>query len=417
MHADQVLDRLGDRQLVSAEHELPLQQGTVQRAEGKHRARLCQSWPVSISWDQVRAWRLSGQHLDRRAPKKKLLEVVRDVCGIHAQVQSSAELQVWARVNGVSPEDVREALWRERSLVRTWAMRGTLHVLTADDLPLFVAVLGQHDRWWKGAWLRMIGMTENELRATLEAIRASLGARPLTREQLADKVASRVGPKGRDRLLSGWGEMLKPAAFHGYLCSGPPRGQSVTFVRPDRWLGEWKVPDPDEAWREIVRRYLRAYGPASREEFARWWGMQPAPAGGVLKSSGEELTEVTVEGHPAWALADDVPGLRAGRRPAGVRLLPGFDVYVAGTRPRESLVEPRFEDRVFRQAGWISPVVMVDGMVAGVWKHERGGQRIEVTVEPFGKLASALRRAISDEADRLGRFLGAPATISFRGRT
>jgi Winged helix DNA-binding domain len=372
---------------------------------------------VSISWDQVRAWRLSGQYLDRRAPKKMLLEVVRGICGVHAQVQSSAELQVWARVNGVTPDEVREALWKERSLVRTWAMRGTLHVLTADDLPLYVAALSQHDRWWKGAWLRMIGMTEKELRATLEAIRASLGARPLTREQLADKVAARVGPKGRNRLLSGWGEMLKPAAFHGYLCSGPPRGQSVTFVRPDRWLREWKQPNLDEAWREIVRRYLRAYGPARREEFARWWGMQPAPAGRVLKNIGDELTEVDVEGHIVWAPTDELSGLRGGRRPTGVRLLPAFDVYVAGTRPKQSLVDRRFEDRVFRQAGWISPVVLVDGMAAGVWRHERDGRRLQVPVEPFGRLTPAHRRAISEEADRLGRFLGAPATVSFAGRT
>lgn len=372
---------------------------------------------MGITWDQVRARRLSGQHLDRRVPRKKLLDVVRGICGVHSQVQSSAELQVWVRVNDVSPEDVRDALWKERALVRTWAMRGTLHLLTADDLPLYVAALSQHDRWWKGAWLRMIGMTEKELRATLEAIRASLGARPLTREQLADKVASKVGPKGRDRLLSGWGEMLKPAAFHGYLCSGPPRGQSVTFVRPDRWLGDWKVPDHDEAWREIVRRYLRTYGPAGREEFARWWGMQPAPAGRVLKECSEELTELDVEGHSAWALTDEVSGLRASRRPKGVRLLPAFDVYVAGTRPRQSLVDPRFEDRVYRQAGWISPVVLVDGMAAGVWRHQRNGRRLDVDVEPFGKLASAHRRAISEEADRLGRFLGAPATVSFAGRT
>lgn len=102
-----------------------------------------------MTWDRVRAWRLSRHHLDRRVPKGRLLDVVRDVCGIHAQVPSMAELQVWARVDGVSPDDVRDALWEERSLVRTWCMRGTLHLLTAQDLPLFVAALRQHDRWWK----------------------------------------------------------------------------------------------------------------------------------------------------------------------------------------------------------------------------------------------------------------------------
>jgi hypothetical protein len=367
----------------------------------------------ALTWKQVRAWRVSGQHLDRRVPKNRLLDVVSDVGGIHAQVQSSAELQMWARVNGVSPDDVRDALWEKRSLVRTWSLRGTLHVLTAEDLPLYVAALRQHDRWWKGAWLRMIGMSEKELRSTLEAIRASLGAKPLTREELAEKVAAKVGRKARERMMSGWGEMLKPAAFHGYLCSGPPRGQSVTFVRPDRWLRKWNEPDAEEAWRVIVRRYLRAYGPATREEFARWWGTQPAPAGRVLKAVGEEITEIDVEGQRAWTTTQDLPALKRARVAEGLRLLPAFDVYVVGTRPRVSLVDSRFEDRVFRQAGWISPVVLIGGRIVGVWRHERNGSRIEVSIASFSKLSAAHRKAIATEADHLGRFLDAPAGVSF----
>lgn len=342
-----------------------------------------------------------------------MLQVVSDVCGVHAQVQSSAELQVWTRVEGVSADDVREALWERRTLVRTWAMRGTLHLLTAEDLPLYVAALRLHDRWWKGAWLRMIGMSADQLRATLDAIGESLGARPLTREELASKVAERVGPKSRQRMLSGWGEMLKPAAFEGALISGPPRGRSVTFVRPDRWLKVWEDLDGEEAFREVLRRFLRAYGPATREEFARWWGMQPAPAGRIITSMPEgELAEVDVDGQRAWALAEDVAEM-VRRRPGGpVRLLPAFDVYTAATRPKGSIVDPRFENRVFRQAGWISPVVLVDGMAAGVWKHERNAAGIEVTVEPFGKLSADHNKGIAEEADRLGDFLGAPARVT-----
>jgi Winged helix DNA-binding domain len=368
---------------------------------------------TSLTWDQVRAWRVARQHLDKTVTKKRLIEVVRDVCGIHAQVQSSAELQLWTRIKGVSPADIREALWEGRKLVRTWSLRGTLHLFAADDLALYVASLRENDRWWKGAWLRMIKMSERELRAILEAIRDSLGARPMTREQLAAKVADKVGPKGRDRMMSGWGEMLKPAAFHGYLCSGPPRGQSVTFVRPDRWLKGWMIPEADEAWREIVRRYLHTYGPATREEFARWWGMQPAPAGRILKASAHQLTEVDVDGHRAWALTADLPGLARARGPLPVRLLAGFDVYTVGTRPRAPLVDKRYEALVFRQAGWISPIVLIDGRAAGVWKHERAGDHIAVNVTPFGKLSSARRKEIAAEADRLGEFLESPARVSF----
>lgn len=368
---------------------------------------------MTLTWSRVRAWRVARHHLDARVPRGRLVEVVKDVCGLHAQVQSSAELQAWARVEGVTTADVRDALWEHRTLVRTWVMRGTLHLLASEDLPLYVAALRTHDRWWKGAWLRMIEHSAEELRSILEAIHRSLGARPITRERLAEKVAALVGPRARQRLGSGWGEMLKPAAFAGSLASGPPRGQNVTFVRPDRWLGAWAEPPAEEAWREVVRRYLGAYGPATREEFARWWGMQPAPAGRILQASADELHEVDVEGQRAWALREDVPEMRKARPRSPARLLPAFDVYVAGVRPKSALVDRRSEARVFRQAGWISPVVLIDGMVAGVWSHERRGAGIEVSVQPFARLSTARRREVADEADRLGAFLRAPARLSW----
>ena len=367
-----------------------------------------------LTRDQVRAWRLSRQHLTERASKRSLRTVISEICGVHAQVSSAAELQVWARVESVRPQDVRDALWKQRTLARTWCMRGTLHVLTAEDLPIYVAALRTHDRWWKGAWLRFVGLSEAQLRQLLEAIRESLGARPLTRVELAEKVAKRVGSSARERMLSNWGEMLKPAAFHGWLMSGPPQGQNVTFVRPDKWLGEWKERDSESAWSEIVRRYLRTYGPATREEFARWWGMQPATAGRILKATADELEEVDVEGQRAWALATDVPRLRkVARARHPVRLLPAFDVYVTGSRPKESLVEKRFEPRVFRQAGWVSPVVVVDGKVAGVWSQEPSGRRVHVAVQPFAKLSAAQKNEIAEEAGRLGTFLGVEAVVSY----
>jgi uncharacterized protein YcaQ len=371
-----------------------------------------------LSWDQVRRWRLERQHLAARAPKRRLLNVVSEVCGVHAQVQSSAELQVWARVEGVSTQDVRDALWTRRTLVKSWAQRGTLHLHSARDWPTYAAALGTHDRWWKGAWLRMIGMSADELRSTLDAIRDSLGARPLTREQLAEKVAGKVGPKSRERMLSGWGEMLKPASFEGALLAGPPKGRSVTFVRPDRWLKGWKVVDGEEAMRQVLRRFLAAHGPATREEFAAWWGMQPAPAGRVIASMPEgELEEVVVGGRRAWARAEDVADMAGTRGRGRVALVPGFDHYVVAFRPRDQVVDRRHAARVFRSAGWISPVVLVDGRAVGVWGHERSGDRIEVTVQQFGRMSAAHKRAVTEEADVLGAFLRVPVRVAWSGAT
>ena len=370
---------------------------------------------TELTWEQIRGWRLARQRLDARLPKRRMLDVVRELCGLHAQLGSSAELTLWARVDGVTPKDVRDALWERRTLVRTWAMRGTLHYLTADDLPRYVAALRLHGRWYQRAWLKYVGMTERELRALLDGIREALSDEPITREELAARVGHIVGPSAREHLMSGWGSLLKPAAFNGYLCSGPPRGQNVTFVRPDAWLGTWDEPDGQEAWREVVRRYLRVYGPSTHADFATWWGMDPPAGRRVFASVADDLVEVDVDGKKMWAHRADVAALRRAKPPTGsVRLLPAFDQYVVGFRPREPFIDDAFRPKVFRKSAWFSPVVLVDGRAAGVWRHERKSKRVQVVVEPFAKLAASARKAIGEEADRLGRFLDAPAGVSFR---
>jgi hypothetical protein len=256
-------------------------------------------------------------------------------------------------------------------------------------------------------------LTADELEAAIEAIRSSLGARPLTREELTEKVTRKVGPHVRERMASGWGELLKPAAFRGYLCSGPDRGRNVTFVRPDRWLGRWSRMDGEDALREIARRFLSSYGPATHDDFARWWGIDPGPMRRLFQRMTDELAEVVVGGRRSWANATDVPRMKRLAPGSDVRLLPNFDAYVMGFRPRDELVPPEHGDLVFRKAGWISPVVLVDGRIAGVWEQAREKGRLRLTVRPFSRLGASLRSGVEREANLLGSFLNAPVEVSF----
>jgi hypothetical protein len=308
---------------------------------------------------------------------------------------------------------VRDALWKRRTLVRTWSIRGTLHLHRSTELPVYVAALSTNRRWWTGAWLTYVGLDAEGLDSLLKAIRTSLTGRPMTREELSEKVARRVGPHVREEMASGWGTLLKPAAFQGALISGPPQGQNVTFVRPDRWLKKWESVDGEEAMGEVYRRFLRAFGPAGHQDFASWWGIQPGRFRRIREGLEHELEEVLVDGRPAWIPARDARRLAGVERTTSVRLLPNFDAYVMGFRPRDQLHAKRFAQRIFRTAGWISPVVLVDGWVAGVWGYERGTRGIEVTVEPFQRLSAAHRGALGEETDRLGAFLGLPARASF----
>ena len=369
-----------------------------------------------LTWEQVTAWRLSKHHLLERAPKERLIDVATDLGGLHAQVMSSAELIAWARVEGLTPEDVRKALWEERTLVKTWAMRGTLHLLPAREFPTYVAALRTRQGYRRASWLKYFNMTLEEMDAIIEGVRVALDGRCLTREQLSEAVGEATGSADvRERLRSGWGEFLKPAASNGYLCFGPSRGQAVTFVRPDQWLGTWYEADSDEAIREVLRRYLTAYGPATRDDFARWFGWEPKYARSLFLDMAGELVEVSVEGSKTMTLASIVDEQQAFEAPpAGVRLLPAFDPYTIAFYPDSRYLDPDKKDRVYRKGAWITPVVLVNGRIEGLWEHGKKSSGTTVSVEMFQPPGPEVRHGIEAEVERLGTFLDTQVEVGYR---
>ena len=370
---------------------------------------------VSLKWNQVSAWRLSQHYMLPRAKRHDLLDVATRTGGVQAQLMTAAELALWARVEDLSAEDVQNALWRDRSLIKTWAMRGTLHLLSASEFPLYVAARSALTIRRPPSYYRYHGVTPAELEAIIEVIPQALSDVPMTREQLADAVAQRGGnPNLREVLISGWGALLKPSAFQGDLCFGPNQGQNVTFVRPSQWIGPWRAVDPEQALGEMACRYLRAYGPATPDDFARWWGIQAGPAKKLFKSLGDEIEAVDVEGWQAWALAETVEQLKTIQSPRVVRLLPLFDAYVVGvSRDCEYILPEIHRQRVYRPQGWISAVVLVDGRMAGVWEYDTQRSRTAVRIEMFNQPTEQVKRDVEAEAKRLGDFLNTEVVLTY----
>jgi uncharacterized protein YcaQ len=372
---------------------------------------------IELTWPQALAWRMRRHHLIERAAPADMLDVTARIGGLHAQVMSSAELTLNARVDGLERDAVARALWEERTLVKLWAMRGTLHLLPASELDTWLGALGTYDHYRKRAWLKAFDITEEQLEQLIDAIGAALDGELHTREELGAEVARIAGsPELAEKVQGSWGPYLKPASFRGRLCFGPNDGQRVRFTRPNSWLDRpLDLPDADEALREVTRRHLGAFGPARREDLARWWSVQPARAGRMLKALGEEAVEVDVDGTVGWMLrkhAEEAAGEDPPKRV--VRLLPGFDMWVIGAaRDAAVLLDPAEKKRVYRNQGWISPVLLVDGRMDGVWKHERKGKRLTVTIEPFGKLPKWARTGAEAEAERLAAFLGGDLELTW----
>ena len=303
----------------------------------------------------------------------------------------SAELQLAARVEGITQADVREALWDRRELAKTWTTRGTLHLHPADELSLWTsarrAVVGERDYEVDGV--------EN-VGEVVAAIDAALRGRRLLREELADAVADTVGSAPREKLASGWGYYLGDAATAGVLCFGPPEGQKVTFVHVEDWLVPQRSWEPQEALLEVARRYAITYGPAGPRQFREWFTSR--------SFTNEAALEVFEQ--------IDVPDAEPVGVASSVRLLPEYDPYVMGFREREELVPPAVRAQVAAHgkgryegpAG--TPFLLVDGLAAGIWRRRKTAKRIELTVEPARRLSAAERKEVEAEAERLGVFLG-----------
>ncbi|MGH8774156.1 MAG: winged helix DNA-binding domain-containing protein [Jiangellaceae bacterium] len=366
-----------------------------------------------------------AQAMGRRIERLHLLQPAADpvavasrLGGVHAQVASAAALIVGVRTSSSAPADLDEALWKGRTLVKTWGMRGTLHYFPAAELPLWVAAFRQR-QWPKftPAWGKYHGVTPGDLRAVTGAVGDVLPGRTLTREELAGEVADALcRPELAERIRSGWGQMLKPAAAGGLLCFGPDRDRNVTFTDPRTWLPDvaWDEPDPDGALRTVITRFLDTYGPATHEDFGRWWGIDAASARRIFAQHADAMVAVDVAGRKAW-LTPKVAATIDSHPPAnGVLLLPGFDPYtVAPISARAYTIPDGFVDRVSRTAGWISPVFVVDGVIRGVWTHERKGDTVAVEITPFARVSSSVKKDAATFVQRYGTILSGDLTLTW----
>ena len=332
--------------------------------------------------------------------------VVRRLCGVQAQVASSAELAVRVRREASRPGEVSRAL-SEGRLIKTWAMRGALHLLAPEEGGAYLSLIAAGRPWARPSWQRYFGMTTKMMDILRRAVRDALDGTVLTREELVTAVIARrgLGHIG-EALRSGWGTLLKPLAWQGDLCFGPTRGTRATFMRPEvassRWAG---VPDPAEAAPVAIVSYFRAYGPATIDAFGHWL------AGGWFgkrqlrtwfDALGDRMVQVDVDGERAYVLAEDLDELASARPTRAVRLVPGFDQYVLGPGTADRHVVPaRRRAAVSRQSGWISPVVVSGGVVFGTWELERD----QVRIAWFKGAGRPPRNALEAEVARLSSIL------------
>jgi Winged helix DNA-binding domain len=374
--------------------------------------------PASLTWSGVTARRMARHALAQPATDLGPAEVAGVLCGAHAQVGSAAELSIGRRIAGATRADVQRALWEDRTLVKTFGPRGTVHLLPAADLPM-----------WTGALSALpssvpmhpdpVRFTPGQAEEVMAAIGDALADAELTVDELTEAIGDRTGPWAVEETMEAfggrwprWRQLTSTAAHRGMLCFGPDRGRRVTYTSPQRWLPGFRPDHGEAALRALVARYLYAYGPATPQHFARWLSIPPPRAAELFGELAGELERVELDGAPAWVLAGDTG--TPPRPYRGIRLLPYFDAFVVAGQPRERLYPGAAATRVLAPAGQAGnyPVLLVDGVVGGLWHQRRSGRKLAVTVEPLAALTATQRRQLDDEVDLVGEVMQATATLT-----
>jgi winged helix DNA-binding protein len=311
---------------------------------------------------------------------------------------------------------VTHALNQERSIVRTWLMRGTLHLVASEDLDLLLGWLGPVFAAGNRARHAQLGLDQDLKRRGVGAIRRILAREgPLTRYEIVDRL--RRHGISLDQRTQAPIHLIQVAALEGVACLGPDRKNGEpTYVLIDDWLGRpLSQPNPSSLG-ELARRYIAAYGPATLDDLVAWSGLPVSQARLAIASALPALAEVKAGGRSCFVLKARTSGLS--RRPPAtptVRLLPAFDTYLLGYRSRDLAVPAPLEPRLQRGGGWLHPAVVMDGRVVGAWSLRKAGGRTQLAIETLAPIKGALREGVVAEVGDIGRFLG--LELSYRLRS
>jgi hypothetical protein len=370
--------------------------------------------PSQTRADQNASFRLRRHHL-LDEPPADAVTICRDMCGVQAQVMGPARLQLWTRNHALTRAEIEDALWKSRTLLKTSLMRQTLHLIPSDEFLLYIAALRPSRYAQAMRVMDRCGITRDESAAIVPQIMETLSAGPLSRPAIAAALRPKASKAVRFWMENSWSLVRLPIA-EGLICYGRGEGNAIVFIRTDHWLPKLKLKlmSPAEAQCALFRKYLRAYGPATLHDFSHWAGIpmqevKPLPA--LLKS---ELAEIPGEKKSSFLLREDVEVLNHSPAVKGsIRLLPNFDSYLLAHREKDHLLSAKHYKRVYRNQGWISPVVLIDGAVAGVWSYKLQGKRLSIEIEPFGKLSKTERAGIEREAQGLAGFFESDLEIIF----
>lgn len=354
--------------------------------------------------DDIANQRLHNQHIAHH-PFETPAEVVRWLGAIQAQDYLGALWTIGLRMNQATEAAIEQAV-ADRTIIRTWPMRGTLHFVAPEDARWMLNLLTPPVIARTAARHRQLELDEAVFARSKDLLVAALqGGKQLTREEMYAVLErgkiSATGQRGY--------HILVQLAQEGLICWGPRSGKQQTFVLLDEWVPQSRQLDRDEALAAVATRYFTGHGPATLHDFMWWTGLKAADARTALDLAAGQLAQDSMDGKSYW-MALDSPALPS--PPPSAYLLPGFDEYLLGYTDRGAALAPQDAPKIHPGGnGVFSPTIVVDGRVVGSWKRTLKKRAVTIEFDPFRPFTDAEQDAIAEAAGRYGDFLGLPVAL------
>ncbi|MDT0530999.1 winged helix DNA-binding domain-containing protein [Micromonospora sp. DSM 115977] len=368
--------------------------------------------PAELTGREALALRMTGLLLRPHptAAVGGVEDVVEWFGAMQAQDLASGMWSLGVRLPTLGHVDVHAALERLEAL-RTWPMRGTVHLVPPRDARWMLELTGVRSLAGAATRRAQLGLTETDADRALDVLGAALaGGGRLTRARCLAALEAAGIDTGEQR---GY-HLLWYASVRGVTCLAPNVGTEQTFALLDEWAPEARRPERDEALAMLAHRYVRGHGPVTAREFAGWTGLTLTDARRGLAAAGDALTVVRVDGQEALV---DAALLDAPREPVDdLLVLPGFDEYLLGFKDRSLMLDPAHADAIVPgRNGVFQPTVVQDGRVVGTWKRAVGRTRVTVTVFPLVPLDERTRARVAGALGRYADFLGLPLRVDWPG--
>ncbi|MEQ4724452.1 winged helix DNA-binding domain-containing protein [Nonomuraea sp. B19D2] len=349
----------------------------------------------------VRGLRARAQALADGVREASAAAVVGRVFAIQSQDAVAADLGIRVRGRDITGSGIRAAYEDERSIVRGWFMRGTLHTIPSSDARWVLRLLAPRILAATVRRYHQLSLDDDLRQRCDRLIRRALATHgPLTRPELTEHLATAgVQPDGQVPF-----HLIRHAALTGVLCHGPRRGDKATYVLLDDWLPAGAGDSPwqeDAAIAELARRYVRAHAPVGMDDFATWSGLPVTLARRAWKTLAQ-TGSITKYG--ALSVPTELEELRDSPGILDVRMLPAYDNYLIGSRSRELSVPAAHQGRVWPGGGVIRPTVVADGLAIGTWARQDAGRVVQM--DAFEPLSSQVQALVNTEASAVTAFCG-----------